>query len=82
MKDGKLKSLRVIEGGASTVKPAPAAAPQFLTVTEVAATLHLSPQTIYNMVSQGRIPFRKAGGKLLFEAREVEAWTKSRADNR
>jgi excisionase family DNA binding protein len=61
--------------------PLPASAPQFITVAQVAEVLHLRPKTIYNMVSQRRIPFRRAGHQLLFDVREIDAWTKSGADN-
>lgn len=50
-------------------------APQFLTVDEVAAMLRCKPRTIYQMVSQRRIPFRKAGRLLLFETGEIDRWT-------
>ncbi len=56
--------------------------PQFLTVEEVALMLRCKPRTIYNMVSQKRIPFRKAGRQLLFDSKEIDQWTKSSADNR
>lgn len=58
----------------------PAGMPQYLTVAQVAAMLHLRPKTIYNMVSQRRIPFRRAGHQLLFDLREIDAWTKSTPD--
>jgi excisionase family DNA binding protein len=50
--------------------------PKFLTVPEVAALLRLSERTIYDMVSQRRIPFRKAGDRTLFDRDEILAWTK------
>jgi excisionase family DNA binding protein len=50
--------------------------PKFLTVPEVAALLRLSERTIYDMVSQWRIPFRKAGDRTLFDRDEILAWTK------
>jgi putative molybdopterin biosynthesis protein len=53
--------------------------PQFLTVEEVAEMLRLKPRTIYNMVSQRCIPFRKAGRQLLFDVGEIEEWTRSNA---
>jgi putative molybdopterin biosynthesis protein len=53
--------------------------PRFLTVEEVAEMLRLKPRTIYNMVSQRRIPFRKAGRQLLFDVGEIEEWTRSNA---
>jgi excisionase family DNA binding protein len=61
--------------------PLPASVPQYLNVAQVATMLHLRPKTIYNMVSQRRIPFRRAGHQLLFDLREIDAWTKSAADN-
>lgn len=57
------------------------AVPRFLTVGEVAELLRCKPGTIYLMVHQRRIPFRKAGRQLLFEVSEIDAWTKSGADN-
>jgi excisionase family DNA binding protein len=62
----------------STPKPRTSAL-QFLTVGEVADMLRLKPRTIYNMVSQRRIPFRKAGRQLLFDVGEIEEWTRSNA---
>lgn len=41
--------------------------------------LRCKPRTIYQMVSQHRIPFRKAGRLLLFEAGEIDRWTKEAA---
>lgn len=55
--------------------------PQFLDVKEVAELLRLKPRTIYEMVSQRRIPFRKAGRILLFDCEEVIEWTKNNAAN-
>ncbi|MFL6335843.1 MAG: helix-turn-helix domain-containing protein [Pyrinomonadaceae bacterium] len=62
----------------ATPKPQPNR-PQFLTVVEIAEMLRLKPRTIYNMVSQRRIPFRKAERQLLFDVREIEEWTRSNA---
>lgn len=58
------------------VLPRPADMRRLFTVEEVAAMLQLEPRTIYNMVSQRRIPFRKAGRQLRFDLEEIEAWTK------
>jgi excisionase family DNA binding protein len=55
--------------------------PRYLTVAEVAAMLSFKVGTIYQMVHQKRIPFRRAGRHLRFEASEIDAWTKSCADN-
>ena len=54
----------------------PAGVPQYLTVEEVAAMLRRRPSTIYQLVHKKRIPFRKCGRQLLFEAGEIDQWTK------
>lgn len=56
-----------------------AGAPQYLTINEVAALLRCKPRTIYQMVSERRIPFRKAGKLLLFDSGEIDRWTKESA---
>lgn len=52
--------------------------PRFLKVAEVAALLRCKRRTIYDMVEQGRIPHRKVGGRLLFDADEIIEWTKQK----
>ncbi|MDT5268410.1 MAG: Helix-turn-helix domain [Acidobacteriota bacterium] len=56
--------------------PLPAGVPQYLTVDEVATMLRRRPSTIYQLVHKKKIPFRKCGRQLLFEAREIDQWTK------
>jgi excisionase family DNA binding protein len=53
--------------------------PQFLKVPELAAMLRVNPKTIYEMVAQGRIPYRKPPGSniLRFDLDEIIAWTKA-----
>lgn len=55
--------------------------PQLLKVPEVAELLGVKPRTIYEMVAQNRIPYRKPPGSniLRFDLNEILAWTK--ADN-
>jgi excisionase family DNA binding protein len=53
--------------------------PKFLTVPEVAALLRLSERTIYDLVSQRRIPFRKAGDRTIFDRDEIIEWTRPQA---
>jgi excisionase family DNA binding protein len=50
-------------------------APQFLNVKEVAELLRTKPRTIYEWVSQRRIPFRKAGDRTIFLLDEILQWT-------
>ncbi|HEY6243674.1 MAG TPA: helix-turn-helix domain-containing protein [Pyrinomonadaceae bacterium] len=53
--------------------------PQLLRVPEIAALLKVKPRTIYEMVAQGRIPYRKPPGSniLRFDLDEIIAWTKA-----
>jgi excisionase family DNA binding protein len=54
------------------------ALPRFLRVDEVAHLLRCKKRTIYDMVEQDRIPYRRVGGRLLFDVAEVIEWTKQR----
>ena len=50
--------------------------PRFLDVKELAAMLRLKTRTVYEMVSQGRIPYRKAGDRTIFLLDEILEWTR------
>ena len=50
--------------------------PKFLDVKELAEMLRLKTRTIYDMVSEGRIPYRKAGDRTIFLLDEILDWTK------
>jgi len=52
--------------------------PQFLKVAEVAELLKVKPRTIYEMVAQDRIPYRKPPGSniLRFDLEEILEWTR------
>ena len=50
--------------------------PKFLNVKELAELLRIKPRTVYEMVSQGRIPYRKAGDRTIFLLDEVLEWTR------
>lgn len=43
---------------------------------EVADMLRLKTRTVYDMVSQGRIPYRKAGDRTIFLLDEILEWTR------
>ncbi len=51
---------------------------QFLKVAEVAEILKVKPRTIYEMVAQNRIPYRKPPGSniLRFDLEEILEWTR------
>ena len=52
---------------------------QLLKVQDVAALLNVKPRTIYEMVAQQRIPYRKPPGSniLRFDLEEIVEWTKA-----
>jgi predicted DNA-binding transcriptional regulator AlpA len=39
--------------------------------------LRVKPRTIYDWVSQRRVPFRKAGDRTVFLLEEILEWTKA-----
>lgn len=45
-----------------------------LTVEEVSTFLKISKKTIYNLVSQHRIPSVKVGGARRFRLQDIQAW--------
>jgi excisionase family DNA binding protein len=49
---------------------------RFLSVDEAAELLAISKRTIYGWIQQGRIPYRKAGRRVLFLESELLEWTK------
>ena len=53
--------------------------PALLNVSELAEFLRVKPRTIYEMVAQKRIPYRKPLGSniLRFDLDEIIAWTKA-----
>ena len=52
--------------------------PHLLKVSELAALLKVKPRTIYEMVAQNRIPYRKPPGSniLRFDLEEILEWTR------
>ena len=50
--------------------------PMFLDVRELAELLRIKRRTVYEMVSQGRIPYRKAGDQTIFLLDEILEWTR------
>jgi excisionase family DNA binding protein len=61
---------------ANKVRDAGLSGPRFLDVKELAEMLRLKTRTIYDMVSEGRIPYRKAGDRTIFLLDEILDWTK------
>lgn len=55
---------------------------KLMDVREAAEFLRIAPKTLYGLVSQHRIPFRKAGRRLLFLESELLDWTRPEPDRR
>ena len=53
--------------------------PKFLNVRELAELLRIKTRTVYEMVSQGRIPYRKVGDRTIFLLDEILEWTRPNA---
>ena len=53
--------------------------PKFLNVKELAQLLRIKTRTVYERVSQGRIPYRKAGDRTIFLLDEILEWTRPNA---
>jgi excisionase family DNA binding protein len=49
---------------------------RFLNVREASELLRLAPKSLYALVSTRRIPYRKAGRRLLFLESELVEWTR------
>ena len=46
----------------------------FLDVAGAAAYLSTTPKAVYHQVERGRLPYRRVGGRLLFDRAELRAW--------
>jgi excisionase family DNA binding protein len=49
---------------------------RLIDVKEAAGWLGVTPQTLYKMVSQRRVPYVKVGGALKFDPDKLQAWIK------
>lgn len=52
-------------------------APAYLTTKELADLLRIKERKVYDLAAAGEVPCAKVTGKLLFPARDVEAWLAS-----
>lgn len=75
LKLDELTSLQVQER-VTTVHPP--FRPEYLDIIDVSKLLKVEQKTIYNWVSQGKIPYLKANGRLLFLRDEVDEMLKRR----
>jgi hypothetical protein len=47
---------------------------KFLTIIQCAELIGRSPSAIRNLCMRRKIPYRKAGGRLVFLVHEIEGW--------
>ncbi|MBF1188679.1 MAG: helix-turn-helix domain-containing protein, partial [[Eubacterium] sulci] len=52
----------------------------YLDIIDVSKLLKVEQKTIYNWVSQGKIPYLKANGRLLFLRDEIDEMLKRRGE--
>jgi len=52
----------------------------FLTVRELSKWLRLSESHIYSLVSKKKIPFKKVGGKVLFDKQQIKNWIEAQSN--
>lgn len=46
----------------------------YLTVKQAAELLKIVPGSLYNLISQNKVPFHKSGKKVLFKKSELTGW--------
>jgi excisionase family DNA binding protein len=49
----------------------------FLDVRGAAQYLSLTPKAVYALVERQKLPYHRAGGRLLFDPRELRAWVEA-----
>lgn len=54
---------------------------EWLTSAQAAQLMRIGMRTLYHLVEKRRIPFSRAGGKLLFDRDQLQAWLAHRASN-
>jgi len=53
--------------------------PEYLDIIDVSRILKVEQKTVYNWVSQGKIPYLKANGRLLFLREEIDEMLRKQA---
>ena len=52
---------------------------ELLNLTEAAAYLRITRETLYSWVHQRKVPFRKHGSRLVFSQRSLRDWSDARS---
>ena len=70
--EGKLDRLLVLREQVVDTTFRPPLKPEYLDIIDVSRILKVEQKTVYNWVSQGKIPYLKANGRLLFRREEID----------
>lgn len=70
--ENKLDELLVLKDQLLDTTVRPPLKPEYLDIIEVAKLLRVEQKTIYNWVWEGKIPYLKANGRLLFRRDEID----------
>ena len=68
----KLDELLVLKDQLLDTTIRPPLKPEYLDIIEVAKLLRVEQKTVYNWVWEGKIPYLKANGRLLFRRDEID----------
>lgn len=47
---------------------------RYLTLAKAARYIGRSEKAMYHLVGEARVPFKKAGGRLIFDTQELDRW--------
>lgn len=70
--ENKLDELLVLKDQLLDTTVRPPLKPEYLDIIEVSKLLRVEQKTIYNWVWEGKIPYLKANGRLLFRRDEID----------
>ena len=70
--EGKLDRLLVLREQTIDTTVCPPLKAEYLDIIDVSKLLKVEQKTVYDWVSQGKIPYLKANGRLLFRRKEID----------
>lgn len=76
----KLDQLLVLQDQILNTSVRPPLMPEYLDIVEVSKLLHVEQKTVYNWVWEGKIPYLKANGRLLFRRDQIDEMLESKGE--
>ena len=73
-----LKPYLVVKEEPKVTLPPPKPEGGDMTIAQVSEYLQISRHTIYNWISQRRIPYSKVGGRVRFKREDIVQWSEGR----